>query len=217
MNKNLMTLLTVVLMAGFSINAKAQTGFNVSLKATPQFSFLLNQDDFDNSSIEKDATFRANFGIGAGYNFSQNIGIGLDVLYGLQGQKMKVSGIEVDQRLDYVKIPLYLSYNSDPTKSIGFYGNIGPQINILARAETSLGDSDQFLDNKDKYQAITFGGMVTVGSRFKLTEKLSLQTGLYFDIDFMNAEDKDFPGYSKGRADTYNMNTGIQVGLKYQL
>ena len=67
--------------------ANAQQGFSLSVKTTPQFSFLQNSDDNDNSNLEKKATFNANFGIGAGYNFTNQLGVGLDVLYSLQGQR----------------------------------------------------------------------------------------------------------------------------------
>jgi hypothetical protein len=42
-------------------------GFSLSVKATPQFSFLQNEDDNDNSMPDRKATFNINFGIGAGY------------------------------------------------------------------------------------------------------------------------------------------------------
>lgn len=121
-----MSAMVVAMISGSVSIAMAQQGFSVSVKATPQFSFLQNSDDNDNSAIEKKATFNANFGVGAGYNFTDNIGIGLDVLYSLQGEKWEVSGLEVNQELEYVKMPFYFSYNTDASKPVSFFGKIGP-------------------------------------------------------------------------------------------
>ncbi|MDQ6905021.1 MAG: VCBS repeat-containing protein [Bacteroidota bacterium] len=54
-----------------SVNkVNAQKGFSASVKATPQFSFLQNKSDKDNSSYENKKTFNASFGIGGAYNCS---------------------------------------------------------------------------------------------------------------------------------------------------
>lgn len=210
MKKILMSTMAVAIMSGFGMSASAQKGFNLSVKATPQFSFLQNSDDNDNSKIDRKATINTNFGIGAGYNFDANYGIGLDALYSLQGQKYEVSGIEATQKLEYVKIPVYFAYNTDATKTTSFYGKIGPQVSLLTNAK--LDDKD----NKDAFEKATFGGMANAGVQFKLGSNMYLQTGLNFDYDFTNAEDKDFAGYTAGRANTSNMTAGVQVGLKYQ-
>ena len=106
--------------------ANAQQGFSLSVKATPQFSFLQNKDDNDNSMIDRKATFNANFGIGAGYNFTERLGVGMDVLYSLQGQRYEINGVETKQKVNYVKVPLYFSYNGDASKRISFIGKVGP-------------------------------------------------------------------------------------------
>ncbi len=217
MKKFLMSAFAVAVLTGVGSNAMAQKGFNLSVKATPQFSFLQNSDDNVNSTIERKATFNTNFGVGAGYNFNENIGIGADVLYSLQGQKYEVSGAEFNQKLEYVKVPVFFSYNTDPSKTTSFYGKIGPQVSFLANAKmTALDGKDAFVENKDRYEDVTFGGMANAGVQFKLSPNIFLQTGLNFDYDFSNAENKNFPVVVAGRANTSNMTAGVQVGLKYQ-
>jgi len=211
-----MSVMAIALVTGSASTAMAQKGFSVSVKATPQFSFLQNSDDNDNSIIEKKATFNTNFGIGAGYNFTNNAGVGVDVLYSLQGEKSEVLGVEANQKLEYIKVPVYFSYNSDASKTVSFFGKIGPQVSLLTNAKISGGDSDKFIDNKDKFEKATFGAMANAGVQFKLSPNIYLQTGLQFDYDFTNAEDKDYIGLIPGRANTYNMTAGVQVGLKYR-
>lgn len=216
MKKMLMSAMVVALLTGGTSTAMAQKGFSMSVKATPQFSFLQNSDDNDNSTIKKKATFNTNFGVGAGYNFTDNLGVGIDALYSLQGEKSEVLGQEINQKLEYVKVPIYFSYNTDPSKLVSFYGKVGPQLSILTNAKISGGQNEKFSDNKDKFEKVTFGAMANAGVQFKLSQNIFLQTGLQFDYDFTNAEDKDFIGYIPGRANTNNMTAGVQVGVKYR-
>ena len=217
MKKILMSAFAIAIMTGVGTNAMAQKGFNMSVKATPQLSFLQNSNDNDDSKIETKTTFNTNFGIGAGYNFTENIGVGADVIYSLQGQKYDVSGVELNQKLEYVKVPVFFSYNSNPSKTTSFYGKIGPQVSFLTNAKITAPDGkDAFIENKDRYEDVTIGGVANAGVQFRLSPNIFLQTGLNFDYDFSNAENKNFPAVIAGRANTSNMTAGIQVGLKYQ-
>ena len=198
--------------------ANAQKGFSVSVKATPQFSFLQNKHDNDNSILDKKATFNTNFGIGAGYNFTKRLGVGMDVLYSLQGQRYEINKVETNQKVNYVKIPVYFSYNGDASKTISFIGKVGPQVSILAHSKLTSQDGDEIKPNtKDRYNDVTFGAMAGAGAQFKLNKKLFLTTMTHFDYDFTNAEDDNYRYYASGRAKTYNMTTGLEVGLKYLL
>lgn len=212
--------LAALVLAVFTVNKKAnaQQGFSVSVKTTPLFSFLQNKDDRDNSSIQQKATANANLGIGAGYNFTPTLGVGMDVLYSLQGQRYKINGIETNQRVDYVKIPVYFTYTMNSSKPVSFIGKIGPQLSILT--DSKLTDNNGHTlksDTKDLYKNVTVGGMAAAGAQFRLDKKLYLTTMARFDYDFTNAEDHSNPYYPAGRAKTYNMTTGIEVGLKYML
>jgi len=205
--------------AALTINtnkANAQQGFSLSVKAIPQFSFLQNKDDNDNPAIDKKVTFDAGFGLGLGYNFTPKAGIGVDVLYSLQGQKYKSSGATLFNKVNYVKIPLYFSYTASPAKAVSFTGKIGPQVSLRTSAKITDGDGNDIVaDKDDMYEGATFGAVAGAGVQFRLSQNLSLATLARFDYDFSNAEDKSYPGYRAGRAKTYNMTTGIEVGLKY--
>lgn len=212
-----MSAFAVAMLTGIGSTAMAQKGFNLSVKATPQFSFLQNRDDNDNNDIKRTATFNTNFGIGAGYNFNENMGIGADVLYSLQGQKYEMSGVELEQKLEYVKVPVFFSYNTDASKTTSFYGKIGPQVSFLTNAKMTAPDGKEaFVENKDRYEEVTFGGMANAGVQFRLSPNIFLQTGLNVDYDFSNAENKNYPVVVAGRGNTSNMTAGVQIGLKYQ-
>jgi hypothetical protein len=210
--------LSVMIMMAMTTNVNAQKGFNLSVKATPEFSFLLNKDDNDNSLYVSKATFNTNVGIGAGYNFTDNIGVAIDGLYSMQGQKYELSGNEYNQKVNYIKVPVYFTYNSNPAKVISFSGKIGPQVSFLSTSKLTDNDGKDVVDDtNDHYEKATFGGAAEAGIQIKLQSDLFLTTGVRFDVDFTNAEDKDYTSYPAGRAKTYNMTSGLEVGLKYFL
>ena len=72
----------------------AQQGFSVSVKGIPQVSFLQNKDDNNASNYDQRATFNGAFGLGAGYNFTQNLGVGVDVFYSFQGQRYTLDNVK---------------------------------------------------------------------------------------------------------------------------
>jgi len=204
-----------------SKKANAQQGFSVSVKATPQFSFLQNSDDRDNSIIDRKGTFNGNFGIGAGYNFTPSLGVGIDAVYSLQGQKYKFLGAgmgrEINQKLNYVKVPVYFTYTYNPDKPVSFIGKVGPQVSFLTSSKLTDNNGNTLKSNtKDHFKDVTYGGMAAAGVQFKLDKRMYLTTMARFDYDFTNAEDKNDAFYP-GRAKTYNMTAGLEVGLKYML
>ncbi|TCJ12092.1 hypothetical protein EPD60_16175 [Flaviaesturariibacter flavus] len=212
---------TIVAALGFAAilgtsSAHAQKGFSLGVTAVPQFSFLQNKNDNDNSSINRKATFDAAFGISGGYNFSDRYGIGLDLLYGLQGQKYESGNNTAFQKVNYVKIPVYFAYTAAPASAISFTAKVGPQLGILTGSKVTDGNGNDIIsDTKGAFENTTFGAAAAAGVRFRLSKSLSLNTLARFDHDFTNAESDSYPGYNSSRAKTYNMTTGLEVGLKY--
>ena len=81
------------------MTAKAQQGFSLSAKVTPQLSFLQNEDDNNSSALETKSTFNANFGVGSGYTFTNRLGVGMDVLYSLRGQPVNYLTVQASKRM----------------------------------------------------------------------------------------------------------------------
>ena len=208
-----------LLIAGLATyKANAQQGFSLSVKGNPQFSFLQNKDDNNNSNYSTKATFNAGFGLGGEYGFNNHYGVGIDVLYSLQGQRYVLNNIEFNQKVNYIKVPVYFTYNSDASKPISFVGKIGPQVSFLTDANLSNKNGDKVqINNKDRYNTVTFGGVAEAGAQYKIASQLYLTTLVRFDYDFTNAEDDTFSGYTPGRAKTYNSTFGLEVGLKYMI
>jgi|HubBroStandDraft_6_1064221.scaffolds.fasta_scaffold109628_2 hypothetical protein len=210
---------SVFLIAGLVFNkTNAQQGFSLSVKATPQFSFLQNKDDNNNANYSTKATFNASFGLGAEYGFNNYLGVGIDALYSLQGQRYVLNNFEYNQKVNYVKVPIYFTYNSDASKPISFIGKIGPQVSFLTDANLTNKNGEKIQpSNKDRYNTATFGGVAEAGAQYKIASQLFLTTLARFDYDFTNAENDKFSGYTPGRANTYNSTIGLEVGLKYMI
>ncbi|HOE59944.1 MAG TPA: outer membrane beta-barrel protein, partial [Bacteroidales bacterium] len=104
--------LLMITMVAFSVQTKAQKGYSFNVNAMVQNSWLFNSDDSDMDNFSQKAYIHPALSIGAGYNFTEKLGMGLDVMYSFQGRKQEVGGVETRIKLDYVKIPLYFHFNT---------------------------------------------------------------------------------------------------------
>lgn len=214
MKKRLFGVIAIALLASAGTLKAQDNKWTLSVKGTPQLSWMNNSDDKDLPGFDSKSKFAANFGLGVEYAFTKKIGIGLDALYSLQGRKFDYSGTEFNQKNNYIKIPLYVSYTAPLSKGVSFTGKLGPQLSILT--DSKLESGSQETDTKNQYKDLTFGGMANAGVEFALSKNVFLNTGVRFDYDFTNAEDKDYASYPAGRAKTYNSTLGLEVGLKYR-
>ena len=129
MKKRLLSVIAIALLASAS-TLNAQEKWTVSVKGTPLLSWMHNSDDKDLPGFDSKSKFAANFGLGVEYAFTKNIGIGLDALYSLQGRKFDYSGTEVNQKNNYIKVPLYVTYTTPLSQGVSFTGKLGPQLSI---------------------------------------------------------------------------------------
>jgi opacity protein-like surface antigen len=210
------------------VSLDGQKGFQIGIQGTPQFSWLMNSDDHGNSSFTNMTTVNSSFGVDAHYGFSEMHGIGLDVIYSMQGQRYKLSGTERYKQIDYVKIPLTYDYTMGISPNILFIGRIGPQLGFLSNAWIADKSGSHIgASQTNAYQSTDFGAVIGAGLGFKLAEKLYLDLVIRYDYGFTNAEDKNhnlginntetgsLGDASSGRASTYNSTLGLLIGLRY--
>ncbi len=198
--------------------AFAQKGFHVGVQGAPQISMMNNADDKDDATLDMKPAFGVSFGVNGGYNFNKNMGIATEVVYSMQGQVYEMAGTDFTQRIDYLKIPVLFSYNTNPASKVMFTAKAGPQLGIKLSSKLTDTDGETVIDDtNEKFADMTFGATAGAGARINLAKNLFLDAGLRFDYAFTNADDEDFAGYTAGKATTYNMNAGVEVGLKYFL
>jgi hypothetical protein len=206
----------MVMMTAVSVQTKAQKGYSFNFNAMVQNSWLFNSDDSDMDDFSYKAYIHPAFSLGAGYNFTEKLGIGLDVMYSFQGRKQEYNGDESRLKLDYLKIPLYFHFNTNPAQKWMFSLNVGPQFNILTTAK-HLDANDNETDIKDAYEDLTFGGFIGAGAEYQINEKFNVFCMARFDYDLTNPENEDALGYDPDRANSHNSTLGLQVGLRYKL
>lgn len=216
MKKAIFTAMTAaVSMLAISTTAKAQKGFYVGAQGAPQLSVMFNKEDVDKANTDYKSKFSVAFGAGAGYHFSDNLGVGTEVMYSAQKQRYTYGELEYTQQFKYLKVPVFFTYNTNPASRVMFTAKAGPQVSILLKSKISdASDASLNGDTKDQYRKVAFGAMAGAGARLRLTTNVFLDAGLRFDGSF-NTENKNNSAYTQARTSTYNLNSGADVGIKY--
>ena len=213
-------------------NADAQQGIQIGIEGTPQMSWIINNDDQTNQQFEYQNTLSGSFGISGQYGFTKNMGIGLNALYSIQGQRFKLSGIERTKQIEYLKIPLMFNYNYEFNNDIKFIGKIGPQLGVLTNAKLIDKDGGDIVGNhKEAYEDYDFEGVIYAGIGYKINENIYIDASLRFDYGFTDAENKNYTkninnpyeliktnGYStnnNSRKFANNITSGLSFGIRY--
>jgi opacity protein-like surface antigen len=214
-NSILFSVLFLAGVAGFN-TANAQTGLYLGAQVAPQGTVMFNKDDVDDDNMDIKAKTGVTFGIGGGYKFNKNMGVGLDLMYSMERQRYENHNVGYTQRLDYLKLPVYFTYNTNPSHKVMFTAKAGPQLGIKLDSKVTDADwSETKVDNDDKYEDFTFGAMAGVGARMAVAKNLYVEAGVRFDGTFTNTENEDYKSYTSGREKTYNFNAGFETGIKY--
>jgi hypothetical protein len=207
--------------AAITQQASAQEGFNIGVRAIAHTTWMLNADDWDTSNHEYITTWGSGFGAGVGYGFSEKLGIGVDFLYSNQGQRYELklgqTMVEFQQKNDYFKIPVMLTFNGDPSAGAMFLGKIGPQFGFLSSSKLYNADGNEIDDDtSDLFNSSDIGAMLSLGASFRLMgDNLRLHTSFRLDYSFSNAETER--ALQPNRAPTHNATGGFEFGLSYFL
>lgn len=211
-------LLLLVLFALLSAVAYSQKGLHLGVKGTPQNTWMFNADDSDDPDFLYVPTFRSSFGASFSYFLSDAVGVGVDILYSMQGQRFEVNEQDIFNKTNYLKIPILFHFHSNDESAALFYLNAGPQFGILTSSSVVvdlpfIGSSE--LDTTDEYQALNIGAVLGLGVGFNIADFLMLTTGLRFDYAFTDAEDKEAIVFPGSRAPTNNATAGFEIGLRF--
>jgi opacity protein-like surface antigen len=217
MKKSVLFTIAAAMLTISTVNvASAQKGFYIGVQGQQQLSGMYNSDDADNAKFDYKASPSTAFGLNGGYNFNKHIGVSAEAMYSIEGQRYELNNVEFRKKISYVKVPLLFTYNTNPAAKVMFIAKAGPQIGLLTKANLKNGDGDVLVkDTKDSYETVTFGAAAGAGVRVNLAKHLFLDAGLKFDGNFTNSEVKTVNETNVARAKTYNMNGGIEAGIKY--
>ena len=163
------SIVTLIFVTVLKVDAQQ---FELGVRYNPEFTGLINKND-NNAGNKLDVTSNFgyfSFGAGAIFNFNNNFGLAVDILFSREGQRFKgnfngsapdaatyssvvntqislnnmvIAGDYVAKaELNYIKLPIMFSLTSDNTKLFFFTLLLGPQINFLEGVAQEVNDED---------------------------------------------------------------------------
>ncbi len=114
------------------------------------------------------------------YNFIKHIGLQIEINYSAYSRKYKETGIARTINLQYIEIPILVSFNSDKIRKININAVLGPQmgINTGSNIKTSGNEGtvvpQPVLKVKQGGLSIAYGAGIDIGLNHKRTVRLGL-------------------------------------------
>jgi len=187
-----------------------------------------NVNNLPEGEQELELTFGSSVGISITSYFSQNVGIGLDILYSTHNQKYNgvvdtVSKIPYTSKthIGMVDLPLYLRLSTN----YGAFFEIGSVFSFVTSAKYSMETEFPHLSGnknlKSSVSGFNIAPMLGLGVDIDLNDRLILSPGLRFSygvtdikgVDGKGASVSDYSSYEK----THTMAGGLQLALVYRI
>ncbi len=200
-----------LLLLGFAlISYIASAQFYLGGSFTENSTWLLNKAVFDRGDDQDiAASFGNNYGIVAGIQFTDNLGLEVNFLFNTHtqnytGKDWPVLGCDFTSKSTYhsIDIPVLLKTGGKA------YFEIGPQLSLIQSATyeidySSSACTDKSVDNKEDYSSTIFGLAMGFGGNIDLTDNLKLTLGLRLYYGFTDIGGVNAWGWNK--EDTENM------------
>jgi hypothetical protein len=203
----------------FSTAAFAQKGLELGLNIAPQNTWIFNQQDFDEGdNLNFRATIGYNVGANVGYNFTNSIGIRSGIGFSTQGQNYIDDNFDIPYavKLNYLKVPVLVKFNSDPQSATAFLATMGVDMGFLAGGKATIdGEEIPNYDVKDDYNAFDLAAVIGLGLQARLTDQLNLNFMLRVSYSVMDIEKES--AKPLGRESANHMIGGLQIGVNYVL
>jgi hypothetical protein len=239
MKKSLATIIIAVLC--FAGPLAAQKQFYFGLAGTGLSSVITNQNNYGLPfEMDYTVTLGGAGNVNVGFDFSNNIGLKLELGFAKLGQKYEDTYQDTvytrNIRLNYLQIPLLFKFRTGGDV-VKFYVAAGPQFNILLSASQQyLKNEDYYNDSipgnwttptligeetiTDRYNSLDIMGRLDLGVDIHVATNLFLNVGLTMAYGFMdiNATDYQIPDNSSGTYNpSHNLYGGLNFGINYRL
>ena len=186
--KKLFTILTVIALTTTTSLAQAQFGATAGLNMAN----VSGDDD-----MEGDMKMGMHVGVSASFELSDAMTLKTGALYSMKGMQESLDGETLKFNLDYIEIPVNLSFAVSDQMSL----MAGPYIGLLMSAKVMY-DGDELFDLKDDMRAMDFG--INIEAGFAVTEVISINAGYQMGLTSL---DEDGDGDAK--------NSNILIGMTY--
>ena len=223
-----------------SLPALAQKGLYFGIAGTAQSTWITNQNNYGLPDMDYKTTFGGAANLNAGFDFTNHIGIKIEIGYGKYGQKSTdtrdSSTFDRDIKLNYLTIPIMFKYRVGGPL-IKFYIAIGPQFNMLMAAKQTytknglpyLDDVDDTVTGstfkigkeeiKERFSSMDVFARMDLGLDITLIRHLMIEFGIKLGYGLMdlNATNYHIKDYSGTYHPSHNAFGGLTLGLNYRL
>jgi len=240
MKKLYFALFSLLLLASFP--ALAQKGLYFGLAGTFQNTWITNQNNYGRSEMDEKLTFGGAGNLNVGFDFTNHIGIKMEVGYGKYGQKYTDSQdtgkLNYDRHvtLNYLTIPIMFKYRTGGSIA-KFYLAVGPQICMLMSASQSYNLNGQpFLvevndtitgnsfkigqeEMKERFNSMDIMARIDLGVDITVVKHLMIEIGLKMGYGFKDLNSNSFhiKDHSGAYHPSHNAFGGLSIGLNYRL
>jgi outer membrane protein W len=196
----------IVAILGIGLVSKAQT-FSIGPTAGFGHSWISNTNG--------DGKFNPawNAGVSLIYSTQSNFGIGADIKYSAEGNKIEKPDVTHVINTNYVRVPVKLIYFfGRPGSAVRPKISAGPTFGFLTSASeaTTISDEKVKTDITDNVRNFDFGVNAAAGVNFRIAQRTWLNTDLAFYQGLTDINKNN------GRTQ-HNGNLGVNVGLLFGL
>ncbi len=183
---------------------------------TPQNTWILNKQDRELSdSFKMRYTFSFDVGFNMGVNFTKCFGMrsGFSYSYLGQGQDYLTNTAErnISKKLNYLKIPVLLKFNSNPKKKCAFLATMGVDCGFLLNGKTTVDDIDvPGFDLLDHYNGLDLSAVAGMGWQVRIRDHSNLNFMFRASYSMLNIEKPVV-----GRNDANHLLIGLQIGYNF--
>jgi hypothetical protein len=147
----------------------------------------------DNGVVSGDFVLGYGFGAVIGANFSEHVGLQVEVIYNTLSQKYKDMDLDRTVDVSYVNIPLLLVLNTGVSKPVNLNLAFGPQLGINAGSKVTTSGSNSEVDTLHGVFAVKkgdFGIAYGIGLDFAMGASARLSVGYRGVTGLIDVSDK---------------------------
>jgi hypothetical protein len=195
----------------------------MGLSYTPQKSFMLNDDEKNDTNLQPSWNYNESFGLELGFRF-KNISLTTGIIKSKQGIiQGKPTAYSATTNLSYLKIPILFNIQTPIIKKFSIIFSGGFQLSILTKAKIIMPYGLRLPGNdKQWFKKATYDCVGYIGIQYEIYDNINLTIGPRIDYSLSDPEDKDhiYRGnrssgrhWKKGRSSTNNITKGIKVRI----
>lgn len=220
----------------------SQKGFYVGIAGNVQNTWITNQENYSLPAMDYVTTFTEGGNLNLGYDFTNSIGIKIEVGYTTLGQNYTKtrndSVLKRNVKLNYLTIPIMFKYRvGGPI--LKFFFAVGPQYNMLLSAnQTYTMNGETYMESiksisgktfiagessiKDRFTSSDILARIDLGIDIMLVKHLMIEFGVKLGYGLMDLNASDYRLKDKKTSEgnytpSHDVTGGLSLGINYHL